>query len=50
MCSKFEKHTAPGAYSKHAPGAMCIPNMSRSIFDLENYFRLLMVQDHLGHK
>ena len=23
----FEKHTAPGAYSKHAPGAMCISNM-----------------------
>ena len=23
----FEKHTAPGAYSKHAPGAVYIPNM-----------------------
>ena len=32
----FEKHTAPRAYSKHAPGA----------YDLENSFRLCMVQDH----
>ena len=23
----FEKQTAPGAYSKHAPGAVCISNM-----------------------
>ena len=22
----FEKHTAPGAYSKHASGAVCISN------------------------
>ena len=28
-CSRtiFEKHTAPGAYSKHTPGAVRIPNM-----------------------
>ena len=28
-CSRtiFEKHTAPGAYSKHAPGAGCISNI-----------------------
>ena len=23
----FEKHIAPGEYSKHAPGAVCISNM-----------------------
>ena len=28
-CSRtiFENHTAPEAYSKHAPGAVCISNM-----------------------
>ena len=29
ICSRtiFEKHIAPGAYSKHAPGAVCFSNM-----------------------
>ena len=29
ICSrtKLEKHTAPGAYSKHTPRAVCISNM-----------------------
>ena len=42
--------TAPRAYSKHAPGAVYILNVvlqdSYSIFDSENSFRLLMVQDY----
>ena len=48
ICSMtiFEKHTALGAHSKHAPGAVCISNMVLSIFELENSFRLWMVQDH----
>ena len=43
ICSTtiFEKHTAPGAYSKHTPGVVCISIWSRGIFDLEYSFRLL---------
>ena len=29
--------TAPEAYSKHAPGAVCISNMDHTVFDLQNY-------------
>ena len=46
----FEKHTAPGAYRKHAPGAVCIfkygPGAYLALFDLEIVFRSWMVQDH----
>ena len=52
----FEMYTAPGACLLYAPGAGCFSNMlleryafqiwSWSIFDLENSFRLLMIQNH----
>ena len=49
-CSRiiFEMHTAPGACSKYALGAVCIQIMlSWSIFDLDYSSRLLMVEEQL---
>ena len=37
----------PGVYSKHATGAVNIPNMVLSICDLENSLKLLMVLKHM---
>ena len=41
----FEKHNAPGAYSKHVPGAVCISKYGPGAYLTKK--RLLMVQDHL---
>ena len=38
----FEMRIAPGEYSKHIPGVVCIKIMPWSIFS-----RLSMVQDHM---
>ena len=48
ICSMtiFEINAAPGAYSKHASGAVLIQICSWGIFDLEYSSRLLRVQDH----
>ena len=54
-------YTAPGAYSKHAPGAVCISNMVLEHIWLKKFFQIikgpgplciqdhyvLMVQDHM---
>ena len=37
----FEKHTAPGAYSKHAPGAVCISNMVLEHIWLKKFFQII---------
>ena len=42
-CSKtiLEKHTAPGAYIKHAPGAVCISNMVLEYIWLRKFFQII---------
>ena len=42
-CSRtiFKKHTAPGAYSKHAPGAVCISNMVLQHIWLRKFFQIM---------
>ena len=34
-------HTAPEAYSKHAPGAVCIPNMVLGHILLQKFFQII---------
>ena len=48
MCSRsiIWIHTAPGSYLLYASGALCIQICSWSIFDLEYYSRLFMLQEH----
>ena len=43
MCSRtiFEKHTAPGAHSKHAPGVVCISNMVLKHIWLRKFFQIM---------
>ena len=43
ICSKtiLEKHTAPEAYSKHAPGAVCISNMVLNHIRLRKFFQII---------
>ena len=40
-------HTAPGACSKYAPGAVCIQIMLLEHFNLEYSSRLFVVLDHM---
>ena len=37
----FEKHTAPGAYSKNATGALCISNMVLEHIWLIKFFQII---------
>ena len=43
ICSRtiFEKHTAPGAYSKHASRAVCISNMVLEHIWLRKFFQII---------
>ena len=43
ICSRTisEKHTAPGAYSKHAPGAVCILDMVLEHIWLKKFFQII---------
>ena len=43
ICSRtlFEKHAAPGAYSKHAPGAVCILNTALEHICLWKLFQII---------
>ena len=48
LCSRaiFEKRTAPGKYSKHAPGAVCISNMV--LEHIRKYFPIINGPDWPG--
>ena len=37
----FEKHTAPEAYIKHAPGAVCISDMVLEHIWLRKFFQII---------
>ena len=37
----IEKHTAPWAYSKHAPGAVCISNMVLEHIWFRKFFQIM---------
>ena len=43
----IEKHTAPRAYSKHAPGVVCISNIVLKHIGLRKFFQIFIVQDHM---